>query len=409
MGIKELQIHPFKNRSGSAAWRLSGTLNGLRVRKNFKSAQEAQIEKDRLVTAAAGVEQKIFWTQTRLNADQIRDCESARFQLDQNGFSDRPVLSVVQEWLTNHKAATSIDVFKALEDYLAHLSKLERAGKTIEVLNYVLLGFVKTQGIKVTGQVTRDSAVRWIFDPGVEAETQRGRRNRLHAFCEWLVDSGLLVENPIRKIEAPTVRRERPRILTVEQVEQLLKQAEAFRGGIMLPYFATCVLSGARPQETRRLTSWDAFNLTEHNHFFISELESKTCSRYVPLCERLLKILRTCKERGLSPGVYNQEWFARIRTNAGLGFPWLGPYADVLRHTYASYHYAMFKDLKSLSYNCANSPEILKKHYLVPVTEAAAKEFFSDNSVNTQIECPKFTDSVLKQDQPQEAFTSGGP
>ena len=41
------KISQFKNPSGGVAWRLAGTLNGKRVRENFKTRPEAVAERDR--------------------------------------------------------------------------------------------------------------------------------------------------------------------------------------------------------------------------------------------------------------------------------------------------------------------------------------------------------------------------
>ena len=48
MAKQRFKITRFINPSGSEAWRLSGTLNGKQIRKNFKSRNDAVAERQRL-------------------------------------------------------------------------------------------------------------------------------------------------------------------------------------------------------------------------------------------------------------------------------------------------------------------------------------------------------------------------
>ena len=46
-------VRRFKNRNGAFSWRVQGTLNGVRIRRNFKTQEEAAAEKAALETSAA--------------------------------------------------------------------------------------------------------------------------------------------------------------------------------------------------------------------------------------------------------------------------------------------------------------------------------------------------------------------
>jgi hypothetical protein len=66
----------FKNRTGSASWRVTGYLGGVRLRKNFASREEAAAEKTsleiRAIQAAKGQRAAV----TSLNDVQLREAES---------------------------------------------------------------------------------------------------------------------------------------------------------------------------------------------------------------------------------------------------------------------------------------------------------------------------------------------
>jgi hypothetical protein len=48
-----LAIARFGNRNGVTAWRVTGSINGVRVRRNFKSSEEAAAEKAALEIKSA--------------------------------------------------------------------------------------------------------------------------------------------------------------------------------------------------------------------------------------------------------------------------------------------------------------------------------------------------------------------
>ena len=75
-----LKIIPFKNRSGSIAFRVSGTILGTRVQKNFPTREEAEAFMDGLVRSAkqADSARRERLTSTTFPTDEaLRDAEAA--------------------------------------------------------------------------------------------------------------------------------------------------------------------------------------------------------------------------------------------------------------------------------------------------------------------------------------------
>ena len=75
----------FENRNGVVSWRASGWLHGLRVRKNFKSREEAGAELAALEAKAAQAAGNVRGTSTFLTDDQLRAAEAIT---DCRGFED---------------------------------------------------------------------------------------------------------------------------------------------------------------------------------------------------------------------------------------------------------------------------------------------------------------------------------
>jgi hypothetical protein len=67
----------FDNRNGTISWRISGWLASVRIRKNFKSREEAAAEKASLEIKAAQIISGLRTATTFLSDDQLRQAETA--------------------------------------------------------------------------------------------------------------------------------------------------------------------------------------------------------------------------------------------------------------------------------------------------------------------------------------------
>jgi hypothetical protein len=70
-------VSRFENRNGVSSWRVAGWLHGVRIRKNFKTKEEAAAEKAALELAALRATAGLRSATTFLNDDQLREVESA--------------------------------------------------------------------------------------------------------------------------------------------------------------------------------------------------------------------------------------------------------------------------------------------------------------------------------------------
>src|SRR5580692_401810 len=66
----------FENRNGVSSWRVSGWLHGVRIRKNFKSKEEAAGEKAALEIRAERDISGMHSITTRLTVEQAREAEA---------------------------------------------------------------------------------------------------------------------------------------------------------------------------------------------------------------------------------------------------------------------------------------------------------------------------------------------
>jgi hypothetical protein len=71
-------ISRFVNRNGITSWRVSGWLHGIRIRKNFRTREEAIAEKGALDLRSILADAGLRPATTFLEPDQLREAEARR-------------------------------------------------------------------------------------------------------------------------------------------------------------------------------------------------------------------------------------------------------------------------------------------------------------------------------------------
>ena len=80
----KLAVAPFENRNGSTSYRVIGWLHGERVRKNFKTREEASAERAALEIQSLQTTHGMRSVPTTLSIEQVRDAEVAYRRLAEN-------------------------------------------------------------------------------------------------------------------------------------------------------------------------------------------------------------------------------------------------------------------------------------------------------------------------------------
>lgn len=173
--------------------------------------------------------------------------------------------------------------------------------------------------------------------------------------------------NPVTRIEVPAVQEKPIEPLTPEEVEKL--QATASRPEFRDMRFSLSLMlyGGIRPTEVSRLQAGDIN--WEEGHVIIRPRTSKTGGgRAVPL--RGVRGIR--KRERFIPRNWKRKWQA-LRRAAGFRH-WV---PDVCRHTFATYHAAMFRNLPELQLEMGHrDTSLLRSRYMVPASRKDAELFW---------------------------------
>lgn len=374
-------ITPFTNPSREIVFRVTGWLDGQRVRKNFRTRAEAEAERQVLEVQRAQGETGIRTTITRLTDEQIGEAEtlfvraaglphSLTFYLDyalsnyREPQTSKKLLRAVAEYLATKKHERQQDqiseshlVFmrRDLKRFLRHFPRVTVAELTAErLIEYFNFGKIKKPSLK----------------------TYNNRRGIVSNFLKFAFQRGWIKENPIAKVPHHRIRRKRGNVATLsaEKATALMHYVEKLEGGRYVPFFALCLFGGIRPclrtGEILRLKPEDV-NL-ETGFIFVSADVSKVREpRKVTIQPNLaawLKAYPPTDERPIVPKNL-QHVRARIAKSYGLSH-------DIMRHTFISMFVAKFRSIGEAAIQAGNSEAIIRKHYLDMKSQTEAEAFY---------------------------------
>lgn len=355
----KLAVRPLRLSSGETCFEVFGWLLGTRIRKRFPTKADAEgfafTERAKNVTSSHISRQTV----TVLSEEQQADAERARTLLP----SHASLTEAARFYVQHFKPVAAHPLREALVLYLHEkLHEAKNRQYTVDRTESMLNVFIRESGAVSTADISTELERKWVFAPEVAVRTQRDRYDHLGRFNRWLMTKHWLLTNPMADVRRPDVEYGPPSIFSVEEVQRILTTAWTDpTGPNMLPFFAVCLLSGARPFEVRG---------AKEENFFIEESEgdpifevwkSKTPWRTVELTQPLLGILRECKNRGINLAYFYKGKFDRIRRDAGVFKSWDN---DIQRHTFASYHYALHRDINTLEKNLGTSERVLFTHYI---------------------------------------------
>ena len=189
-------------------------------------------------------------------------------------------------------------------------------------------------------------------------QTQKNYYRNFRAFFNAAQKKRLLVQNPMTPHDAPKVpRRGRPIILTLEQVQLLVKAAMNPKYDKLLVFVTLGLFGGLRPSEIEnglmgrslktaphlKPMTWESIKLDaedERDWVDVGGRGKQSSERYVELSPNAISLLKFAKEKGLSvfPEKNSANLWKALRRSIGLQGQdkWQD---DIMRHTAVSYRY----------------------------------------------------------------------
>ncbi|MBK1877961.1 tyrosine-type recombinase/integrase [Pelagicoccus mobilis] len=373
----KLSVAKFKNPSGKLSWRVSGTVNGVRVRKNFKTRplaegykQEEELDSIKNETFRAAI--------TTLTDRQLSDAQAAYARLG----ATHSILKAVDYYLKHYRAPVSYnlvsDVLDEFYDWKRSTGVRERS---IKQLRSSLSRFADVTKDLLIHEIKLQHLQDYIDRQSWKPKTQNNFRADIHSFFEWCKAKPRewIKDNPASDLPKFKIERGIPHILDFKQSKDLMHYV-AWKDAEMVPYFALALFAGIRPQyptgELGKIAqmgaeAWDLIDF-RNKVIRIPPNISKTGEyRTINIQPNLAEWLKPFAKEKASIAVTNFERrLKRIRAEKKLGH-------DVLRHTFISMHVAKFKSVGNTALQSGNSEAIVRRHYLKMVAENESKRFWA--------------------------------
>ena len=385
-------------------WKFDGYFGGRRVRRFFGSEGEARAELKRL-------------TGERVESGPAGDRLSPRERLVFADLRDRvtgaggTMEEAVAFWLEHAGAGGSP---MRMEDLLVRVLEVkEREGKSAKYLDQLrsTVGqFCRWEGCgyRWAHEVTRWDVERWVEGNGWAAKTRRNYVINVRSVLEMGRKLGAVRMNATDGMDLPPSVEGEVVVLSPGEVARLVVRClPRVRGryaghdhGCLLPYVVLGCFAGLRPERELGLLRVGDIHLDEGAVVVSAGSAKSRARRVVDLSPNAVGLLRIglpmlvahwSGDRGaparvedmrLVPRNFKRRWDG-LRRACGFelsrwqpeGRWWKG---DVMRHSFASYHFAMHQNENVLKAQMghAKGSDVLWQHYRLRVTRRESERFW---------------------------------
>jgi integrase len=267
----------------------------------------------------------------------------------------------------------------ALVDQLIAAKKADGMSKRyIEDLRSRLPRFAKKFDGQMVATITTKEIDNWLRALEVGATTRNNFRRALVTLFSYAITGGYATSNPAEKTAKAKVVDSPPGILTVQQTARLLEAASPE----LLPYIAIGALAGLRRAELERL-DWSDVHFDSEQLIEVTAQKSKTARRrFVKIQPNLREwLLPVRKHKGkVTPDDFPKQ-FDAARAAAGIT-KWPD---NALRHSFASYHLAHFKDAAALALEMGHTNSgMIFNHYRELVRPKEAERYWNIRPTTTE-------------------------
>ena len=267
-------------------------------------------------------------------------------------------------------------ILDAVDFYVRHLEATQRSAKVSQAIDELIenrkgsgvsarycydlklrIGrFSNDFGDRIVSTINTAEIDDWLTRLNLAPVTRNTFRRDLRTFFSFCVTRRYCLDNPVAKTRKAKEVDSEIGILSVDETARLLKAAD----DTSLPYFAIGAFAGLRPAELQRL-HWEEIHwgpkLIE-----VKAAKSKTARRrFIKLRPNLEKWLRPYRKHNgpiCPPGLRTLELETREKAKI-TDWP-----ANALRHCFASYHLAHFKNAAELALEMGHTnQQMIFDHY----------------------------------------------
>ncbi|MDR3404251.1 MAG: site-specific integrase [Chthoniobacter sp.] len=244
--------------------------------------------------------------------------------------------------------------------------------------------FAKAHPQKSVADFTAPAIDDWLRGLPHSPVTRNNYKRLLGVLFSYAESRNYIPSNPAQKAEKAKVKPEKPGILTVEQASWLLRSAN----DEILPAIAIGLFAGLRPEAEVWRLDWSAIDLKE-KLIDVSKSKNVASDRFVTIAENLCVWLKPLAKKSGPVSPTGDKYHTLMQTTRAAataaavkdGKPDEGIQEwppDCLRHTFASMHYAFWKNAGETAQQLGHGQNLRTfiRHYKNRVKPAEAERFW---------------------------------
>ena len=362
MRLSKIRVAKYEH-SATSKWVVEGLKNnkGKRSRKFFRSRIEADDFARNALQEQRQYGHKAQHLPHKLRLSAIQCAE----KLSLYGKSLEEATEALLERLRVSQHSCSLN--KLVSEYLENKQGKGLSQRHLQDLKNRLGKFGSFAGEKTASEIKPEQIEHWLQQ--FRGENHNNYLQRLHGLFNYGIKREYLAENPTKVIDKVKVAETEPAIFAAEEIKALLNAVPRRA----VPYFAIGSFAGLRPREIERL-DWTDIHL-EEGYIRVRPKVAKTASnRLVDIQPNLRAwLLPLTRESGpvTPPNI------RKIREAAQCKIGLTQWPQDGLRHSYASYHLAHFKNINELATQMGHTDtKLIFRHYRSVVTKDEAAKFW---------------------------------
>jgi site-specific recombinase XerD len=280
--------------------------------------------------------------------------------------------------------STARTTAEASKELLAFKEKDEVSLRYRKDLRLKLEAFSKSFGERPLHEITRTELVNWLYQLKVSALTRKNYSRVLSVLFSFALDQHYVVTHPAGELVPDKKKTKKPGILTVLEAKALLLAAEPD----FVPALSLGLFAGLRPESEIWRLDWANIKLAKRI-IDIDQSKNTMSHRHVRITENLVAWLAPHLRAHGAVTVKGDSYYARLEKARQRAIDRLRQAKefsgnlenwpqDCLRHSYASYHCAMFRSPgdTSLELGHGGSLKVFERHYRDRVEEPEARAFW---------------------------------
>jgi hypothetical protein len=350
--------------------------DGNRNRRTFtttakaKAAIREHLDKSATDTKARTIlKKRIGEKANRLTTDHLLDAASALDTLKGSASLNEAARFYIKHTTPPDGGKHTI---KELADaYVESKAKANLSPYTVRDARDMLSPFARQFGDMQIAEISSTEIESWHDRQSQGQDRKYKRRNMLVGMFNYAVARNYRIDNPAEILPSTKIRRKKTSILTVKDAENLILYA-ADNYPEMVPYFALCMFAGVRPRGEMEKLDWADLDFSEREIFISEEVSKTNDERCITMTDALVAWLLPYRQDSGSI-YYSRYHFEQVRKGARVRWS-----KDVMRHSFGSYHLAMWKNMGDTMEQMGDTNvRTYKNHYRRAIKGNVAPKFWS--------------------------------